>query len=288
MNKTWAVCAAFFASIVFGVLFPFVPSLGGATNVTDSSTQKSSIRILHLGDPQFGFCEPIDSDRSYAATKERMLKLIAKANVMRPDLVVISGDMCNCGADLVREWPDLIKRFEVPVAVVPGNHDLGQSVTTESLARFRRVFGRDRAAFDVGGWRFICGNSQFWYPTSLKDEQAEYERWVREELEKAKAYGGRVVLATHIPPFDKTPDEKDGYNNFPSKGRQDRLALYRAAGVRFYLAGHTHCHAERTAGGLTVLNPENTSWNFDCRPYGCRLLTLRPDFSYDYEFIEVK
>lgn len=30
------------------------------------------------------------------------------------------------------------------------------------------------------------GNSQFWHKTEAKDEQAEYEAWVKAELEAAK------------------------------------------------------------------------------------------------------
>lgn len=243
------------------------------------------MRVLHLADPQFGFCEPVDSASSYAASRERFMRLVGRVPALRPDVVVVSGDMCNRAEDLDRDWPDIVRKFHVPVAWVPGNHDLGQSVTAENLLRFRRIFGKDRDAFAVKGWYFIVGNSQFWRPTPLKDEQAEYERWVSARLEEAKAYGSHVVLATHIPPFDKNPDEPDGYNNYPWTGRKTRLARYREAGARFYLAGHTHCHAERTFGGLTVLNPENTSWNFDRRPFGGRLLTLRADGTYDYEYV---
>jgi len=246
-----------------------------------------TVRLLHLGDPQFGFCPPVDSNESYVSCRERFERLTEMANGMRPDLVFISGDMCNRRTDLGREWPELIRRFEVPVFVTPGNHDLGQEITAESLSAFRRVFGYDRTALSIGGWYFIFGNSQFWRPTALADEQAEYERWVRERLEEAKTYGGHIVLGTHVPPFVVSPEEADSYENYPLKGRKERLALYDEAGARFYLAGHTHRHFVRATHTLRILNPETTSWNFDNRPYGGRLLTLRPDFTYDYEFVSV-
>ena len=246
-----------------------------------------TIRIVHLGDPQFGFSGPFDTEESYQACLARLVKMTEHANQLRPDLTVVSGDMCNRAADLVRDWPALVRRFDMPVVFTPGNHDLGNSVTAENLARFRRVFGRDRDAFAVKGWFFIAGNSQFWRPTELKDEQSEYERWVSARLEEAKGYGGHAVGITHIPPFFKTPDESDSYNNYPLAGRARRLARYREAGLNLYLAGHTHCYGNRAAGGLTILNAETTCCNFDERPFGGRLLTLNPDRSFRYEFIPV-
>lgn len=244
-----------------------------------------TVRIAHLGDPQLGFCLPIDSDASYAACLERFQKMIGRTNALRPDLVVIAGDMCHHSENLTCEWPDLIRRFDAPVVVTPGNHDLGNSVTAENLARFRRVFGRDRDAVSVKGWLVIVGNSQFWRPTDLAAEREDYERWVSARLEEAKDYGGHVIGVTHIPPFDQKADEPDSYNNYPLRGRAQRLARYREAGLNLYLAGHTHRYGNRTVRGLTILNPETTCRNFDNRPFGGRLLTLHPDHSFTYEFI---
>ena len=38
---------------------------------------------------------------------------------------------------------------------------------------------------------------------------------------------------------------------------------------------------------MTILNPETSSRNFDKRPFGFRLLTIRPDATYDWKFIPV-
>ena len=244
-----------------------------------------TIRIVHLGDPQLGFNLPIGTEESYQVCLHRFLKMVEKTNALRPDLAVVSGDMCHRAADLERDWPSLLRRFDVPVVFVPGNHDLGNAVTAENLARFRRIFGRDRDAFEIKGWFFIVGNSQFWRPTELKTEQAEYERWVSARLEEARGFSGHIVGMTHIPPFDQAVDECDSYNNYPRSGRAQRLARYREAGLGLYLAGHTHRYGNRTVDGLTILNPETTSRNFDNRPFGGRLLTLDPDHGYSYRFI---
>lgn len=244
-----------------------------------------TIRIVHLGDPQLGFSLPTDTEESYQACLSRFLKMVEKTNALRPDLAVVSGDMCHRAANLERDWPSILRRFDVPVVFTPGNHDLGNEVTAENLSRFRKVFGRDRDAFEIKGWFFVAGNSQFWRPTELKAEQAEYERWVAARLEEAKSHDGHVIGITHIPPFDLAVDEPDSYNNYPRSGRAQRLAFYREAGLSLYLAGHTHRYGKRTVGGLTILNPETTCRNFDRRPFGGRLLTLNPDHAFRYEFL---
>ena len=45
----------------------------------------------------------------------------------------------------------------------PGNHDMGNSLRRSRLERFREVFGYDYASFKFGRWRFISGNTQYWY-----------------------------------------------------------------------------------------------------------------------------
>jgi 3',5'-cyclic AMP phosphodiesterase CpdA len=257
---------------------------------------KSRLRIAHLGDPQFGFITGRPSmkhrakerfEENYRGDLERLERALARVNELKPDLVVFGGDMTQNPADLVKEWPSLLKRLQVPFVVTPGNHDMGNRLTFENLERFRKVFGRDRAAVDVKGWRVIAGNSQFWHKTEAKDEQAEYEAWVKAELEEAKSRNGRVILATHIPPFAFASDEKNSYDNYPLAGRAARLEAYAASGARFFLTAHLHRLSVRGYKDLTMLGVEALCANFDARPPGFRLLEVADDFSYSWNFIAI-
>ena len=278
--------------------------LGGmvaaATATADSMPSapegKSTLRIAHLGDPQFGFITGRPSmkhrakerfEENYRDDLGRLERALARVNELKPDLVVFGGDMTQNPADLVKEWPALLKRLQVPFVVTPGNHDMGNRLTFENLERFRKVFGRDRAAVDVKGWRIIAGNSQFWHKTEAKDEQAEYEAWVKAELEEAKSRNGRVILATHIPPFAFASDEKNSYDNYPLVGRAARLEAYAASGARFFLTAHLHRLSVRGYRDLTMLGVEALCANFDARPPGFRLLEVADDFSYSWNFIAV-
>lgn len=252
------------------------------------ATTKSRLRIAHLTDPQFGFGPGRSASQKYANDLARFEREIEIVNDMKPDLALITGDLTNNHNDVTRDWPRLIGKFKVPLAVAPGNHDLGNSITRPVLDRYRSVFGYDYRAFDVKGWRIIVGNTQFWRKTELKDEKAKYESWLKDECAKAKALGGRVLFAGHIPPFADRPDEKDAYENHPRAGRIARMEMYRSAGARFFLAGHTHRFISHGWKDFTILNPETTSNNFDARPYGFRMFNVADKYDYSYNFVKVR
>lgn len=280
-----------------GFLGGMVAAVAATANGVPSAPEgKSTLRIAHLGDPQFGFITGRPSmkhrakerfEANYRGDLERLERALARVNELKPDLVVFGGDMTQNPADLVKEWPALLKRLQVPFVVTPGNHDMGNRLTFENLERFRKVFGRDRAAVDVKGWRVIVGNSQFWHKTEAKDEQAAYEAWVKAELEEAKSRNGRVILATHIPPFAFASDEKNSYDNYPLAGRAARLEAYAASGARFFLTAHLHRLSVRGYRDLTMLGVEALCANFDARPPGFRLLEVADDFSYSWNFVVV-
>lgn len=272
-----------------------VPLAGAARVAGGAGESAGPLRIAHLCDPQFGFISrnpamkwraPEHFKKNYAEDLARCERAIDRMNAVKPDLVLFGGDMTQNARDVANEWPALLKRLNVPWMVTPGNHDMGNKATRENLERFREVFGRDREARDVKGWRIVAGNSQLWFKTEARDEQAAYEAWLQEELGKAKSYGGRVILASHIPPFAFAYDEKESYDGCPVSMRMKRLEAYADAGARFYLAGHMHRFAARSWKSLTILNAEAVCDNFDLRPQGFRLFEVRDDFSYSYKFME--
>ena len=260
-----------------------------------SGSGKLSLRIVHIGDPQFGFCDGGWPERSadrftenYALDLANFEKVVRALDKVDCDLVLISGDMTQKSKDVTKEWPELIKRFRVPVVVTPGNHDMGGKVRKENVERFNSVFGRDYRAFGIKGWRIIAGNTQYWYDTAdAEEERAKYKEWVRSELSNAAKYNGKVVLMGHIPPFAYRFNEGSNHENYPLDGRKERLEMYLKAGARFYLSGHMHRLCVRGYRDLTVLSAEATCFNYDCRPLGFRLFEVFDDFSYSWNFVKV-
>ena len=251
-----------------------------------SERTDGTVRIAHCGDPQlgFGFDKKVDK---YRIDLERFERVIASVNAAKPDLCFIAGDLCHDPERLDEDWPRLLKLFKVPVAVAPGNHDMGNSLTKANVERFERIVGYEYMSLKVGDWRFLCGNSQYWRPTAEKERQAKYEAWVKDEFAKAKAAGEKVILATHMPPYVGRANEPDTYENCPLALRETRLKAYRRLGARFYLCGHTHSMLARAYYGMTILNAETTCVNFDELPFGYRMFVLRPDGSYDWSFCKI-
>ena len=263
-------------------------AVAGRTSAQETPAAPSpdaEIRIAHCGDPQFGF-GPGGKD-AYKRDLARFERLIAAVNRLSPDLVVLGGDMTHVANQVTRDWPRLLKLFKVPVLATPGNHDLGIPMLGRRLERYRGVFGYDYKSIKVGKWRFISGNTMYWHKTEEAEEKRKYEEWFAAELSKAKVAGEPVILCGHIPPFVGTVNEKDSYENHPKAGRAERLKMYLDNGVRYFLSGHTHRLIVRAYKGITILNPETTSRNFDELPYGFRLMTLRADGGYSWDFHRV-
>ena len=272
-----------------GAALAAMPALAANGNAADAGAAHAGrIRIAHLTDPQLGFSRQGKTPAAkYAADLKRLERAIGIVNGLKPDLALVTGDVTNRWQDVDKDWPRLLKMFEVPLAVAPGNHDVGMPVKKEMYDKYMSVFGYDRKAFDVNGWRIIVGNTQFWRKGDLVEEQDKYEEWVKAELEKAKAYKGKVILVGHVPPFAHAFNERDSYENYPKAGREERLRMYRHAGADLFICGHTHRMTVHGYGTLTILNAETTSNNFDARPYGFRMFEAADQYDYSYKFVKV-
>ena len=254
------------------------------------------LRVAHIGDPQFGFITRNLAHRSaersttvYAEDKARFERLIPLVNAEHPDVVVIAGDLTQKSEDMTREWPELLTRFEAPVLVTAGNHDLGNNATRANAERFRSTVGCLWKRLDIAGWRLICGNSQFWRKTvDCPELKADYEAWLKAELAAAKKEVpvGRLVAISHVPPFAHQYEEKDGYDSCPMADRRQKLDAWLDAGARFWLAGHTHRMSVHAYRELTILNAEATCDSFDLRPSGFRILELHDDGTWSSRFVK--
>ena len=247
------------------------------------------LRIAHCGDPQLGMGLPMapgdkPTPEGYRADLMRLEREIEILNGMELDLVYFTGDMTHVAEEVVRDWPRLLKKLKHRFTVSPGNHDMGNRLTAANADRFRSVFGCEYESFEMKGWRFIVGNSQYWRPTDEVKRRTAYEQWLDERLEDARAKREKVIIATHIPAYVSVHWESDTYENFPRSGRRAMLDRCIDSGVRFWLAGHTHTMLHRAWKSMTMLNAETTCRNFDERPFGFRLLTIAPDGSYTWEF----
>jgi DNA repair exonuclease SbcCD nuclease subunit len=249
----------------------------------DNVEQSSLLRIAQLCDPQLGFGKD-----GFDADVERFEQEVKQVNELSPDLVLIAGDMVNSvNEKSVSAFKKTLAKIQSPVILTAGNHDLPDPVTEENLNRYRETFGEDFVVRECKGYLIISANSQLWRKAP-KEETENQEQKLQETLKSAKEKNLSVILMTHIPPFDNTPDEKDEYFNLPQKKRMELLTLVKENGGFLWLSGHTHKTKRREYNGIVILNGETTSQNSDKRPFGFRLLTVRPNNQFEWDFQPLK
>lgn len=113
----------------------------------------------------------------------------------------------------------------MPCYCVPGNHDVGNKPTPESLDRYRRIIGGDYFVVEHKGTTFIFVNTQLWKEV-LENESEKQDVWLKERLKIACEKGQQVIVVGHYPLFCKKADKADEYMNLPLDKRMELLSLY--------------------------------------------------------------
>jgi DNA repair exonuclease SbcCD nuclease subunit len=249
----------------------------------ENADKNNVLRIAQLSDPQLGFGKD-----GFDADVKRFEQEVEQVNALSPDLVLIAGDLVNkLDKKSAAAFKKTSAKIKFPVILAAGNHDLPDPVTAENLKRYRETFGDDFIVRECKGRLIVCANSQLWRKAP-KDETEKQDQKLHETLSIAKGKNLPVILMTHVPPFVNKPDEKDAYSNLPQKKRAELLALAKESGVFIWIAGHIHKTKRHEIDGITILNGETTSQNFDKRPFGFRLLTVQPDNKFEWDFQQLK
>jgi 3',5'-cyclic AMP phosphodiesterase CpdA len=171
---------------------------------------------------------------------------IANANRLKPAFVVVTGDLINQAGNAAEatEYKRIAAKLDrrIPLYSMPGNHDVNNEPTRQSLAWYREHFGPDYYTFHSGEMEGIVLNSNLEKGTKdVPNEAAQMETWLRTELAKARNSGvKRVIVFQHIPFFVKDAEEDDTYDNIPKDVRRRYLALLHQYGVEYVFSGHFH------------------------------------------------
>ncbi|MDF1860380.1 MAG: metallophosphoesterase [Verrucomicrobiales bacterium] len=213
---------------------------------------------------------------------------VKQINAMNPDFVVICGDLVQtANENSVADFNEIRAKFTLPCYCAPGNHDVGNEPTPESLKRYREKVGEDYYAVEHKGYTLVIANTQLW-KAPVEGESEAHDAWFRKTLEAAGAKGSPVIVVVHYPLFLKTLDEKESYYNLPLEKRKEILALCEKNGVVAFLAGHTHKQITNEYKGIQLVNGETTSKNFDKRPMGFRLWNVADENGLRHQFVPLK
>ncbi len=170
----------------------------------------------------------------------------------KKNLFLFSG--CPFREEQVKDLKEALRGTDpnIPLVIVSGNHDLGNTPTPESVEQFYRDWGDDYFSFWVGGVLCLVLNSQFFFDSSGCPELMEaHEVWLESQLQRAIQTPSRHVLVfQHIPLFLRTPDEEDDYFNLQRGIRERLIQRFKQAGEKKAFEPYT---SNKTSGKCSYL-----------------------------------
>jgi serine/threonine-protein phosphatase CPPED1 len=243
------------------------------------SFTQEPLYFMAITDPQLGMYA---NNKSFGQETANFEFAVATINRLKPGFVIIMGDLINKDGDAeqIKEFSRISKKIDpsIPVYCVAGNHDVGRAPTAETLAAYRKNFGRDYYSFRAGSIYGIVLNSLLILESkSLARENQEQLSWLKNELETAKASGAQhIVVFQHHPYFLGDAKEPDQYFTIPGELRKPFLDLFHSYGVHFVFAGHTHKNYVAKDGDLEMVTSGPIGMPFGEDGSGIRLAAVTP------------
>jgi len=239
-------------------------SLPGLVFAAESPATEA-FTFVQLCDPQLG-------KGGYKQSVSSFKQAVRLTNALKVDFAVICGDLVdNFNDNSVADFKEIISGLTVPCYAAPGNHDVGDIPTVESLNRYRQVIGDDYFSVEHKGYTFVIANTSLWR-TQVQGQSETHDSWFRQTLAAARDKNSPVFVVQHHP-----------VNTLPMAN--ELLALFETSGVVAVLAGHTHRTTIDEYKGIQLVNGECTSTNSDGRPLGFRLWHVDSPTSITHEFI---
>ena len=216
-------------------------------SISDIPLRIAQFSDIHCGDPSF--------------RPELMRQMIDEINRMRPDVVIIAGDLTAAG--YVWEFEDAAKwigELEPPTLIIPGNHDsknVGyihfQRYFGERFSKYRQAFEPARAErLMATGFTVVGVDSS---EPDLADGQVGRERypWIQEQFDEPDDIK-IFALHHHLVSIPGTGRER---NIITDAG--DVLAVLSKADVDVILSGHKHVPFFWGLNGILVANSGTAS-----------------------------
>lgn len=186
-------------------------------------------RIVHLSDLHFGFHRAALAD-----------PLLARVNRARADLVVVTGDVTHRGRrDQYDQAAAFLSRIQVPLMVVPGNHDVPlYNVALRYLAPYagyRRAIGPELTPTRQAGRVRVLGLNSV--------DPFAVQRGLIREGEIARLIGGLDPLAVNIVALHHPLEHLAEVDKELTRRAPEALARLERAGAQIVLSGHLHVWA---------------------------------------------
>jgi 3',5'-cyclic AMP phosphodiesterase CpdA len=247
---------------------------------------RSEIRVVQISDLHLGL-------NTHPEGEKHSEQAVALINELRPDLVLVSGDIAENKEDARGRSVKLLRKIEVPYKTVPGNHD----VHDDDMGAYRAAFGEDFYSFEIAGFRFIGLNSQlmgnydnFSAKAPVRNagkaakESERMFKWLASLPESDKP----TFVFQHVPiTHDGAPDDKV-YWGVSDPYLSKEIAQLKRLGVKHLFAGHWHNPQTKDVDGITVHVAPAVSYGIKSDQVGVMLYTIQRSGEVKAELIPLQ
>jgi len=210
------------------------------------------------------FCYFVMADpQLFWGSKESWEKAIGFANKLRPDFVVVCGDMVNQWNDekAIDAYLEVAGRLREDITLyhVCGNHDYSIS-EPQSLAEYQLNYGQPWYSFEHKNNFFVMFES-----TMIKYGDENWHlykwqmRWLENTLKNSQEKGyDNITVYTHYPLALRKADEEDEYFNLPKERRMKLLEMFHRYNVKAVFSGHFHHNTYAKDGDLELITTNSS------------------------------
>ena len=206
--------------------FRWTMLLAGLSGAMASAAEPCRFVVMGDNRPQWGGEDVVTPSPMYQ-------RAISEVNLVHPEFVIIVGDLIygyDSDMDLIaREWDafdEATARFEMPVYLLAGNHDVWDDPSEEL---YRQRYGPLWYSFDVKDCHFVVLDSED--QTAPQKIAGAQLGWLKEDLKHVN--GKRIFVLLHQPLW-----AEDAYPE--SRWSEDVHPLLAAGEVDTVFAGHWH------------------------------------------------
>lgn len=251
----------------------FILFLCFGTTYGQSKNENKPWFFIQLTDPQFGMFE---NNTSFEKETNLYEKAVLGINRLQPDFVVITGDFVHDqnSKEQITEFKRITAKInpDIPVYLVPGNHDIGQTPDKQSLKIYNDNYGSDHFSFKHKGSSFIGFNTSLIKAKQSGPEQKQY-KWLNKKL-KNSGQVAHSVLFCHYPFFNNNVDEAEAYSNLGIEYRDKYLSLFEEHSVDAVFTGHHHNNGLNSYGNIQLVTTSAVGKPLGDAPSGMRIIKV--------------
>jgi predicted phosphodiesterase len=260
--------------------------LGNGLFAVEKKDGQRSFRVIQLSDLHIGL-------KTHPEGEAHTRQAIAIVNQLKPDLVIVSGDLSENYPEARQEAHDLLEGLQVPYRVVPGNHD----VHDDDMSAHKAMWGADYYSFEAGGFRFIGLNSQLMgnydnfespQPTPNRGKAARQSEEMFEWLALLPVSDKPTFVFQHIPiTTEDAPDNKP-YWGVHDPYRKQEIDQLKRLHVREMFTAHWHNPHTKKVEGIKVHIAPAVNYGIRTDQIGIMQYTIDPSGNVKAEMIPLK